>query len=385
MKTDLSAPRFSTAYLFVIAIALLTGPSLVRAAALPDDYVTAKAAILVDAHTGATLYEKNADLPLPPASTTKVMTAIVAIEQEPLTAHLRVTKNATQVSPCKISVRPGEQWKLNDLLRCLLLNSANDAGVVIAEGSAGSVKNFALLMNRKAHALGATHTHFANPHGLDQANHYSTVRDMTLIFEHAVQIPVIREILQVKRMSFRGPQSRLVHLRNHNRLLGKYPGMVCGKTGYTSRAQRCFVGMASRGKKSLFVCVFGSQNHFRDASKLLDYGFGLEGNEWAETTVRAVPSDDLAPGCGETQNSAYLLQVASFTERWRANDLKKVLVDQGYPAFVKEGPARHKRTWYRVKVGSYPDLESASQGKEQIKKLLGLHPIVLNVEGGSCP
>lgn len=381
MNTPFSARHF----LLLGVIALLFGPGLLHGATLPHDYVTAKAAILVDAHTGASLYEKNPDLPLPPASTTKVMTAIVAVEQEPLNAHLKVTKNATQVAPCKISVRPGEQWQMNDLLRCLLLNSANDAGVVIAEGSAGSVEKFARLMNRKAQALGAIHTHFSNPHGLDQANHYSTVRDMTLIFKHAVQIPVIRETLQVKRMSFRGPQSRVFHLRNHNRLLGRYPGMVCGKTGYTSRAQRCFVGLASRGKKSLFVCVFGSRNHFRDAAKLLDYGFRREGSDWAETTVRAVPSDDLAPSCGEAQTGGYLLQVASFTERWRADDLQKVLAEKGYPAFVENVPRQRKQAWYRVKVGTFPDLEKATQGKEQINRLLGLHPIIVSVEGGSSP
>lgn len=371
--------------LFLSVGAVLCGPALLRAATLPEDYVTARAAILVDAQTGASLYEKNPDLPLPPASTTKVITAIVAVEQEPLNAQLKVTKNAAQVAPCKISVRPGEQWKMNDLLRCLLLNSANDAGVVIAEGSAGSVEKFARLMNRKARALGAIHSHFANPHGLDQANHYSTVRDMTLIFKYAVQIPVIRKILQLKKMSFRGPRSRMVHLRNHNRLLGKYPGMVCGKTGYTSRAQRCFVGMATRGKKSLLVCVFGSENHFRDAAKLLDYGFGLEGTEWAETTVRAVPSENLGPACGETQNGGYLLQVASFTERWRAADLRKVLAEKGYSAFVEEVPSRHKRAWYRVKVGTFPDLPKATQEKEQIKRLLGLRPIIVSAEGGSFP
>lgn len=372
---------FLSRLLLLLTVAtVLCDPTPLRAAALPEDYVTARAAILVDAQTGASLYEKNPDLPLPPASTTKVMTALVAVEQKPLNAHLKVTKNATQVAPCKISVHAGEQWTLNDLLPCLLLNSANDAGVVIAEGIAGSVAKFATLMNRKARALGATHTHFANPHGLDQADHYSTVRDMTLIFKYAVQIPVIRQVLQVKTMSLRGPRARVVYLRNHNRLLGKYPGMVCGKTGYTSRAQRCFVGMASRGNKSLLVCVFGSENHFRDAAKLLDYGFDLAGTEEGTTTVRAVPSEDLGPACSETQNGGYLLQVASFRERWRANELKKLLTEKGCSAFVEDVPYQHKRAWYRVKVGTFPDLLKATQEKAHIERLLGLHPIIVSAE-----
>ena len=240
---------------------------------LVDNLLTAKAAFLMDAETGAILYERNPDLPLSPASTTKMMTAAVALEKKNLNDSFKVSTNAPKVVPCKVGLRAGEQWPMEDLLYCVLLNSANDASLVIAEGTAGSVEEFARLMNLKAKEIGASNTHFANPHGLSRQNHYSTARDMTLIFQTAVKNPVVRQILQTKEILIRGPDSRPILLKSHNKLLDNFDQMIIGKTGYTRKAQRCFVGEGSRNGKTLLVCVFGSMDHFKDAAVLFDYGF----------------------------------------------------------------------------------------------------------------
>lgn len=344
---------------------------------LPGDFVTAKAAFLMDAQTGAILYEKKPDLRLPPASTTKVMTAIVALEHKSPGTFLRVSKNATLIPPCNIAVRTGEEWRLENLLRCILLKSANDASVVIAEGTAGSVEKFAHLMNLKAKKIGAFNTHFANPHGLNQKNHYATVRDMTLIFKHAMKYSLFREISQTKSMSIKGPDGRVISLRNHNRLLGNFEGMVSGKTGYTRQAKKCFVGEAVRNGKDLLVCVFGSQDHFRDAARLLEYGFNGNAKVSSHNIPPAQTVSKAASRSSECENGTYVIQVASFSDRGKALGLRQSLSQEGFTSFIEEVSLKNGVIRHRVKVGFYPDLESARRTKEFIWKYFGLDSLIL--------
>ena len=259
--------------IFSIIVLVLGCPGKSQAKIKPNKFISAKAAFLMDADTGAILYQKDPDLRLPPASTTKVTTAIVALENNQLDSVVCATKNASRVQPSKVDVRPGERWRMDNLLRCTLLKSANDACVVIAEGTAGSIPNFTRLMNLKAKEIGANNTHFINPHGLDQRDHYTTARDLVLIFKYAMTNPTFRKIVQTKSMSIQGPNQRSIYLRNHNKLLGRYTGMIGGKTGYTCRAKKCFVGEAQQNGKKLLVCVLGSNNHFKDVATLLDFGF----------------------------------------------------------------------------------------------------------------
>src|SRR5262249_46989093 len=149
--------------------------------------ITAKAAILIDNQTGEILWQRNPDLPLPPASTTKIVTALLALESGRLDDSLNVTPEAAQAPPSKISLRPGWRMRVRDLVYALLLNSANDAAVVIAEGLSGSVRSFAERMNWEARALGATNTHFVNPNGLPAADHYSTARDLATMFRRGMR------------------------------------------------------------------------------------------------------------------------------------------------------------------------------------------------------
>lgn len=361
-------------WIFLVSVPNSTDSSVQT---LPGDFVTAKAAFLMDAHTGAILYEKKPDLRLPPASTTKIMTAIVALEHKSPGTFLRVSKNATLIPPCKIAVRNGDEWRLEDLLRCILLNSANDASVVIAEGVAGSVEKFAQLMNLKAKNIGASNTHFANPHGLNQKNHYATVRDMTLIFKHAMKYSLFREISQTKSMSIKGPHSRLIHLRNHNRLLSSFAGMVSGKTGYTRQAKKCFVGEAVRNGKDLLVCVFGSQDHFRDAARLLEYGFNGDAKEFNDKNYPVQNHESVLPLSSPCENGNYVLQVASFSDRGKALDLKQSLLEEGFTSFIEEVSFEKGGVRHRVKVGFYPDLESAQRTKERIWKRFRLDALIL--------
>jgi len=164
--------------------------------------LTARSAFLVDATTGQVLYQREPDLPLPPASTTKIVTAIVALESDRRGKDLlSVTKSATHVPSSKLYLRPGQAMTIDDLLYGLLLSSANDASLVLAEGIAGSVARFAEMMTNKAREIGATNSRFTNPHGLTAPEHYSTARDMALIFNYAMKNPAFREIVQTKTTS----------------------------------------------------------------------------------------------------------------------------------------------------------------------------------------
>jgi len=367
-------------------IVLVTGcPSKSQAKINANEFISAKAAFLMDADTGAILYQKNPDLRLPPASTTKVMTAIIALENDQLDSVVCATKDASRVQPCKVEIHSGEKWRMDDLLRCTLLKSANDACVVIAEGSAGSISNFTRLMNLKAKEIGANNTHFSNPHGLDQKDHYSTARDLVLIFKYAMTNPTFREIVQTESISIQGPNHRLIYLRTHNRLLGKYEGMIGGKTGYTCRAKKCFVGEAQQNGKKLLVCVLGSQNHFKDASRLLDFGFNGEGTNQKDSVVKIAQRPEIlkkesSPAICPTpsKKGGYVLQVASFSDAEKALGLNQTLADNGYPSFVEKTSSKSGAMRHRVKVGFYQDLSSAQKTKKCIGKYFGLNPIILH-------
>ncbi len=371
--------------IFSLIVLVIGCPDKSQAKVNSNEFISAKAAFLMDADTGAILYQKNPDLRLPPASTTKVMTAIIALENDQLDSVVCATKNASRVQPCKVEVRPGERWRMEDLLRCTLLNSANDACVVIAEGSAGSIANFTRRMNLKAKEVGANNTHFSNPHGLDQRNHYSTARDLVLIFKYAMNNPTFREIVQTESMSIQGPNQRSIYLRNHNKLLGRYAGMIGGKTGYTRRASKCFVGEAQQNGKNLLVCVLGSKNHFKDVVTLLDFGFNGGGTNKGDGVVKIAQHPEiskeessLAISSPQDKKGSYVLQVASFSDSEKALGLNQTLSDNGYPSFVEKTSLKNGAVRHRVKVGLYQDLSSAQKTKECIWKYFGLNPIILH-------
>jgi D-alanyl-D-alanine carboxypeptidase len=263
--------------------AVYAAPSNPNPRPLVRPEISARAAVLLNPVSGQVLFAKNPHRRLPQASTTKVMTTLLALEHLDLNTKIPVSQGAANTEPSRIGLRPGEVMYVHDLLYGLMLKSGNDAAEVVAEAIGGSVAGFATLMNAKAQQLGAANTSFRNPHGLDADGHYSTAYDLVLIFRHAMENPVFAEIVRTRRASLRvesGDHSehwRFVPVRNTNKLLTSYPGANGGKTGYTSKARRCYVGEVQRGPIRLIVSLLGSTRRWQDAKALLDYGFAYYG------------------------------------------------------------------------------------------------------------
>ncbi|MDI9463182.1 MAG: D-alanyl-D-alanine carboxypeptidase family protein [Bacillota bacterium] len=259
---------------------LLLSPSV--AGALEPPSVTARAAIVLDQATGRILFSKNAYEQLPMASTTKIMTAILAIESGRLDETVTVSEYASLAEGSSIDLEAGEKKTLEELLYGLILQSGNDAAVAIAEHLSGSVEEFAKAMTARSRELGANGTSFANPHGLNNENHYATAYDLALIASHAMSLPKFREVASTreKKISWTGrPYDRILH--NQNRLLTMYEGAEGIKTGWTTPAGRCFVGAASREGWRLISVVLNAPQMWEDTITLLDFGF----NNYAWETV----------------------------------------------------------------------------------------------------
>ena len=237
--------------------------------------ITATAALLMDAATGEVLYARNPDERLAPASTTKILTALVALEEGELDDLITVGSDPPRVEGTRIYLEEGELVRLEDLLYGMMLNSGNDAALAIAEHYGGSADGFARLMNKKAAALGAANSHFVTPNGLSAPEHYTTVRDLALIARAAMQEPTFRQIVATKTRPWHG-QAWESNLLNRNGLLWNYEGASGIKTGYTSEARNCLVGSASRGNQDLIAVVLdvaGRKTAEQEVAALLDYGF----------------------------------------------------------------------------------------------------------------
>jgi D-alanyl-D-alanine carboxypeptidase len=236
--------------------------------------VSAEAAAMIDVKSGRILYQKNADEKLPIASLTKIMTAIVAIEEGNLSDMVTTSPQAVGVEGSSIYLRLGEKLSLEDMLYGLMLRSGNDAAVAIAEHIGGSVEGFAFLMNEKAEYLGLENTHFVNPHGLDHPEHYSSARDLAILTAYALKNPTFHKIVstQVKTAPLEGMNwDRKWH--NKNKMLRIYEGADGVKTGFTKIAKRCLVSSATRGDRQIAVVVLNDGNDWNDSASLLDYGF----------------------------------------------------------------------------------------------------------------
>lgn len=354
----------------------------------------------MDAATGRILFQKEADLRLPPASTTKVMTTILAIESgRKLNENLTVSKDATRVPASKLYLRPGQTMSIEELLYGIMLASANDASVVLAEGLAGSVERFTDLMTKKAQMLGATNTNFTNPHGLTAPDHFSTTRDLATIFRYAMTIPLFREIVQTKFSSVNSLAvvkkkvvPRRITVRNHNRLLWGYDGALGGKTGYTYAAQKCYVGAVQRNGVTLIVALLGASNIWGDAKNLIEYGFDNYDalKSAAQTSQRSLAAEPsmrqrlaavLLPGEPQKAKLAdgYVLQMGSFRERERAEQLTRQFNELGFEAFVDAGVAGRNDPAYRVLLGPYAEITGAQEAAQALYSKSGQRGLILQV------
>lgn len=267
----------------ILAIIFLI-PAIPAYAAGP--VVTAPSAILIDAKSGKILYEKNANAKMYPASTTKVMTGILAVEYGKFDEVVTVGVNpSTKIErgSSQISLVPGEQLTMEQLLYGLMLESANDAAIAIAEQISGSVPEFAALMNAKAKALGATNTNFVNPNGLHDDNHYTTAHDLAMIAKYGMTLPKFREVVSTVKYTIpqTNKQPARDYITNGNKLIWKtadkyrYEYATGIKTGYTTKSKHCLVGGAKKGDVELISVIMGAEgsNMYTDTTSLFDYGF----------------------------------------------------------------------------------------------------------------
>jgi len=236
-----------------------------------EPVINARSAIVIDFETGTVLFEKNAYRKRPMASTTKIMTAIVALENSDLDDEVFISERAANMGGSVMGLKKESKVRMIDLLHGLLICSGNDAAVAIAEHVGGSVEDFCRLMNEKALELGAYSTNFTNPHGLDEENHYTTAYDLAKITRYALRNPVFNEIVKKTEFYFDGRT-----LKTTNEMLTSYEGADGVKTGYTGLAGRCLVTSATRdGKRFISVVLFCDTKNLRTSSsqKILDYSF----------------------------------------------------------------------------------------------------------------
>ncbi len=258
---------------FILLPAEMTGAETPKTLpALPE--ISAEAAVILDWNSGRLLYAKNPHLPRPMASTTKIMTALVALEKGALEDTVIISAKAAHTGGSSIWLEEGEKKTLEELLLGLMLRSGNDAAVAIAEHIAGSVEAFAQLMTARARELGARKTVFKNPHGLHDPEHYTTALDLACIAAHAMGMQEFCRIIATPKALITWPgQPWDRFLYNQNKLFELYTGAEGIKTGWTTPAGRCFVGAARKGNRRLISVVFNAPQMWEDTTLLLDYGF----------------------------------------------------------------------------------------------------------------
>lgn len=236
--------------------------------------ISAEGAVLIDVDSGRILFEKNSENRMDIASLTKIMTAIIAIEYGDLNSLVTTSDNAFGVEGSSIYLKKGERILLEDILYGLMLRSGNDAAVAIAEHIGGSLEGFIHLMNEKAAYLGMNNTHFTNPHGLDDDNHYSTSKDMALLTAYALKNPKFKEIVstKIKTVPIEDEEWNRKWY-NKNKLLYRYQWADGVKTGYTKIAKRCLASSATNKGYQLAVITLNAPDDWNDHIKLFEYGF----------------------------------------------------------------------------------------------------------------
>lgn len=261
---------FLSIFLFlVLTLHIFNSPVLARG--LPQ--LSARSAVLIDVETGQVLYNKHMHLKSFPASLTKVLTTIIALEEGNPQELVKVSRRAAYQEGSSIYLQEGEKIKLLDLLYGVMLASGNDAAVAVAEHIAGSIEDFAVMMNTKAREMGALNSNFINPSGLPDPDHYSTAYDLAMIMRYALKNGIFREITATRNKTIPWADNDWGRgLRNHNKLLWQYDDITGGKTGYTRAAGRCLVASAKREGREVVAVVLNAPDDWLDVRRLLDYG-----------------------------------------------------------------------------------------------------------------
>lgn len=269
-------------FLIIIPILLLLNMGLIVQAKDNPPSVGADSAILMDANTGTILYSKNIDTAYPPASTTKIMTALLTIENTKMNDIVTVSKKVPFVDGSKIGLFEGEQLPVKEVLHGLLLMSGNDCAEALAEHVSGSIEDFAKLMTKRAKELGCDNTNFINPSGLYDDNHRTSAKDLAIIMKEAMTHPEFREIIATT--IYKIPPTNLhpdgINLANENKIIYKnskyyYEGAEGGKTGYTVQSLFSYVACANKNGQRLIAAFVHDENksYYTDVKTLFDYGF----------------------------------------------------------------------------------------------------------------
>ncbi|MBI4400368.1 MAG: D-alanyl-D-alanine carboxypeptidase [Nitrospirae bacterium] len=238
---------------------------------------SAHSILLKDLTTGRTLYEYESDRRLSPASLTKIMSALVILEYGHLDDYVTISRQAASARKTRLRLRVGHVFRLEDLVKAMLMTSANDACLAAVEHVAGSEEKFVDLMNTKASALGLLDTHFSNACGFDAPTHYATASDLATLSEVALRHPIFKSFVR-EQIEVISPinVNRYYLLRNTNRLLGRFPGVEGVKTGFTSRAGRCLIAKVSQNGKELLLVLLNSNRRWNTAANLITYGLQVQ-------------------------------------------------------------------------------------------------------------
>ena len=234
--------------------------------------LSARAATLYVPEIDRFIYSNNSDQRLPMASTTKIMTALIALEECEGDEVIVIDDESVGIEGSSAYLRAGDKLTMEELAYALLLQSANDAAVAIARHIGGSTEAFADIMNERAQALGLSDTHFENPHGLDSSEHYTTAHDLAKIAAAALKNPKFKEIASTYKKSFITEERSRTYV-NHNKLLNMYDGCVGVKTGFTKKSGRCLVGAAERDGLTLISVTLDAPSDWADHKNMLDYGY----------------------------------------------------------------------------------------------------------------
>lgn len=305
----------------LLCAVLLTG-LVPPARALEAPGISAQAAVLMEAESGEILYEKNADDRMLIASTTKIMTALVVLEQCDLDRAVVIDAAWTGIEGSSMYLKAGQRMTVRDLLYGLMLASGNDAAVALACIAAGSVEDFAALMNEKARELGCENTHFMNPNGLDAEGHYASARDLAIIAREAIGHEAFCEIVSSTSKTV----GELTYT-NHNRLLRECEGVFGVKTGYTEAAGRTLVTSCERDGLTLICVTLSDPNDWEDHKNLYDWAYGQwgrypvldEGTCWTvpvvggeREQVTVIPGEELTVFCRPGEEVTLLIELPSF-------------------------------------------------------------------------
>lgn len=341
--------------LILIGVFLLNVPKSVGAIS-----VSAECACVIDMSTGRVIYEKNMHKQHTMASTTKIMTALVALENSNMEDIVTVSNNAAGEEGTSLYLKAGQKVTMEDLLYGLMLQSGNDAAIAIAEGVAGSVDEFAKMMTERARKIGANNTSFKNPNGLDEDGHFTTAYDLAMITREAMKNERFAEISATKsKQILDGTQT----VSNHNKMLRIFDGCIGVKTGFTKKSGRCLVTAAKRGEVGVIAVTLNAPNDWNDHREMLNYG--LDTTDYFPVILKGMTVNTITVKGGESKTVEVTAQEDFYISENKEDKFKNITVKCNIPkeitAPVYEGDKVGELTvYYKDEVQSKIDLVASA-------------------------